>query len=248
MLDELKRWSEALASSTSMVSGDHLTPAAEAAGEMFRYLQEVVADRRQNPGSAIIDRLIAAGDKEDRVSHDELVSNLILFLFAGHETTTSLLANGMLRLLYYPSQLADLRTNLSDADLVRNAVQEMLRFDGALYISMRVALEDFTWRGKSIKIGDRVFLYQMSADRDPDVFVRADEFDIRRADAHKHVAFGYGIHFCLGAPLARLEAEIAFPAFLRRYQNVRLADHSIPWKNNLVLRGPTSLRLEISRD
>ncbi len=242
-LDDLKRWSDDLASSTATAGEDLFRRAATATAEMSAYLMGVVAQRRANPGTAIIDRLIAAHEGQDRLSHDELVSNLILFLFAGHETTTNLLANGLRTLLRNPAQLADLRANLDDRDLVRNTIDEILRYDGALYISLRVAMQDFEWQGRRVKTGDRVFLYHLSANRDHRAFKDPDHFDIRRADASRHIAFGYGIHFCLGAPLARLEMEIALPALLRKYPQMALAEDRAVWKDNLVLRGLRALHL-----
>lgn len=247
-LDDLKRWSDAIASSTATAGDDLYSRAATATVEMAAYLTGVVAERRNNPGHAIIDRLIAAHEGEDRLSHDELVANLILFLFAGHETTTNLLCNGVRTLLRNPAQLADLRANLSDRDLVRNTVEEILRFDGALYLSLRVAVQDFSWHGRSVKAGDRVFLYHLAANRDHRAFADPDRFDIRRPDATRHIAFGYGIHFCLGAPLARLEMEIALPALLARYPRMTLADPGVAWKDNLVLRGPARLHLDVGSE
>ncbi|MBX3499976.1 MAG: cytochrome P450 [Alphaproteobacteria bacterium] len=243
ILDDLKRWSDGFATSTAGTGEDLFRRAAVATSEMGAYLQDFLARRRENPGNAIIDALIDARDGKDRLSNDELVANLILFLFAGHETTTNLLSNGLRTLLRNPDMLADLRANLDDRDLVRNTVEEMLRHDGALFMSMRVALQSFEWHGRSIEAGQRVFLYHLSANRDPRVFDGPDRFDIRRKDASRHIAFGYGIHFCLGAPLARLEVEVALPALLRRYRDLALADDQVRWKTNFVLRGPTSLML-----
>ena len=245
ILDELKRWSDALASSTAGTGQELHRAASHATVEMAAYLRGYIETRRRNPGDAIIDRLIDAQEGSDRLSHDELISNLILFLFAGHETTTNLLSNGLRTLLRHPDQLADLRAHLGDVGVVRNAIEEMLRYDGALFISMRVALQDFDWHGRPVRKGDRVFLYQLAANRDPRAFADPDRFDIRRADASRHIAFGYGIHFCLGAPLARLEMEVALPALLRRWPSIRLAEDQVAWKNNIVLRGPKSLLLDL---
>ena len=244
LLDDLKRWSDGLASSTAS-GGDLYSRAAAAVSEMGAYLAGFIAERRRKPGTSIIDALIAAHDGRDRLSADELVSNLILFLFAGHETTTNLLSNGLRTLLLHPAELADLRRHLDDLDLVQNTVEEILRHDGALFLSMRVAREGFDWHGRAIKPGDRVFLYHLAANHDPRSFAAPERFDIRRPDARKHIAFGYGIHFCLGAPLARLEMEVALPALLRRYPTIRLREDTALWKDNLVLRGPRSLRLDV---
>jgi cytochrome P450 len=245
VMDDLKRWSDGIASSTSSSHGDAFQHATDATLEMAAYLKGVIAKRRASPGSAIIDRMIAAQEGNDRLSHDELISNLILFLFAGHETTTNLLSNGLRRLLMVPVQLADLRAHLNDRDVVKGAIEEILRYEGALFVSLRLVLRDFEWRGRQIKAGQRVFLYHLSANRDPEAFPASEKFDIRRSDAAKHIAFGYGIHFCLGAPLARLEMELALPALLKRYPKIALADSSVQWKDNLVLRGPKSLRLHL---
>ena len=242
VVDDLKRWSDGLATSTS-TGKDIYAEAAAAVSEMGAYLAGFVAERRRRPGNSVVDALIAAHDGQSRLDADELIGNLILLLFAGHETTTNLLANGLRTLLLNPAQMAALRANLDDADLVRNAIEEILRYDGALFLSLRVARTGFDWDGRSIRPGDRVFLYHLAANHDPAVFDRPERFDIRRPDAGKHIAFGYGIHFCLGAPLARLEMEIALPALLRRYPNLRLADPAIAWKDNFTLRGPKSLLL-----
>jgi cytochrome P450 len=245
-LEDLKRWSDGIASSTTTGAGEELyRRAAYDVVEMATYLTGVIAQRRANPGTAIIDRMIAAHEGEDRLSQDELISNLILFLFAGHETTTNLLANGLRTLLRNPEQLEDLRANLDNKDVVRNTTDEILRYDGAVFVSLRTAVQDFEWHGQKIKTGHRIFLYHIAANRDRRAFKEPNRFDIRRADVGKHIAFGYGIHFCLGAPLARLEMEIALPALLRKYPRLSLDDPGVVWKDNLILRGMEGLRLRV---
>lgn len=245
-IKDLQRWSDGIASSTATGAGEELyRRAAYDVVEMAAYLAGVIAERRAHPGTAIIDRMIAAHEGEDRLSQDELISNLILFLFAGHETTTNLLSNGLRTLLCNPRQLADLRANLDDKVLVRNAIDEILRYDGAVFVSLRMAAQDFEWQGQQIKKGHRVFLYHIAANRDRRMFKDPDRFDIRRADAPRHIAFGYGIHFCLGAPLARLEMEVALPALLKRYPDMALADPRVAWKDNLILRGMEALKLRV---
>ena len=247
ILDDLKRWSAGLATSTAAATGEDIyRRAALATVEMGSYLADYVEDRRRNPGSVIIDGLIAARDGQDRLSSDELVSTVILLLFAGHETTTNLLSNGLRSLLLAPAQLADLRAHLDDAALIRNTVEEMLRYDGALFMIPRVAKQDFQWHGRSIAAGDRVFLYNLAANRDPRAFADPDRLDIRREDAPRNIAFGYGIHFCLGAPLTRLEVEVALPALLRRYSRIALVEPEMAWKSNMLLRGPQRLRLMVA--
>ena len=244
VVNDLKRWSDGVASSTA-TGTDIYSAAAAAVSEMGAYLAGFVAERRGRPGNSVIDALIAAHDGEARLSSDELVGNLILLLFAGHETTTNLLANGLRTLLLNPDQLADLKAHLDDVELVRNTVEEILRYDGALFLSFRVAKERFDWRGRTIRPGDRVFLYHLAANHDPAAFAAPERFDIRREDARRHVAFGYGIHFCLGAPLARLEMEVALPALLRRYPELSLQEDTVCWKDNFALRGPKTLMLGV---
>jgi len=247
IVDDLKRWSADLATSTAAATGEDIyRRAARATVEMGAYVADYVKQRRGQPGNAIIDGLIAARDGEDRLSGDELVSTVILLLFAGHETTTNLLSNGLRSMLSSPGQVADLRAHPDDRALLRNTVEEFLRFDGALFMVPRVAKQGFRWHDRDIAAGDRVFLYNLAANRDPRVFADPDRFDIRRKDAGRHIAFGYGIHFCLGAPLARLEIEVALPALLRRYARIELVDPTPEWKSNMLLRGPHQLRLEVA--
>jgi cytochrome P450 len=245
IIDDLKRWSDGLASGTA-TNEDIYHRAAHATSEMAAYMRDFIVERRRKPGTAIIDGLIAARDGQDRLNDEELVSNIILLLFAGHETTTNLLSNGLRTLLSNPDQLADLRANLDDATLLKNTIEEMLRYDGSLFMVPRVAKQAFDWHGKQIAAGDRVFLYNLVANRDPRMFANAERFDIRRADASRHIAFGYGIHFCLGAPLSRLEMDVALPALLKRYAKIELPDAEMAWKPNLLLRGPREMRVRVS--
>ena len=139
----------------------------------------------------------------------------------------------------------DLRSNLDDVDLVRNAVEEMLRFDGPSISMVRVAAADFEWHGQRIAKGDRLFLMMCVGNRDPRVFADPDRFDIRRDDAKKNFTFGYGIHFCIGAPLARLEAEIAFPLLLQRYPGLELAEDDPPWSDSILTRGMLHMTVRV---
>jgi cytochrome P450 len=169
----------------------------------------------------------------------------LLLLFAGHETTTQLLANGLYWLLRDPAALAELRAHLDDAALVENAVEEMLRHDGPSLSMVRVAAADFAWHGARIRKGERVFLFQSAANRDPRIFAEPDRLDLRRANAGEHLTFGYGIHFCIGAPLARLEARIAFPRILGRFPGIALTDAEPPWSDSILTRGMLELRVRV---
>ena len=148
VLKDLHRWSDAIAKGLGAPGEDTIRPPAYAAAEMTAYLTAFIAERRAHPGTAIIDKLIAARDGDDRMSAEELIGNLILFLFAGHETTMNLLSNGLHTLIRHSEQLADLRANLDDAAVVGGAVEEILRYDGALFMLTRFAALDFEWHGQ----------------------------------------------------------------------------------------------------
>jgi cytochrome P450 len=158
-------------------------------------------------------------------------------LIAGHETTTNLIGNGMLALLQNPDQLELLR---ADPSLIPNAVEEFLRHCGPVQFTHRIALEDLPLGGQTIRKGQLVFLFLAAANRDPNHFADPERLDVKRV-VHKHVAFGMGHHFCLGAPLARMEAQIAFTTLLRRLKNLRLATDTLVYRENFNLRGLNSL-------
>ncbi|NQV60881.1 MAG: cytochrome P450 [Alphaproteobacteria bacterium] len=243
ILHDLHRWSDDIAKGLGAPGEDIIRPPAYATYEMTAYLMDFIAARRANPQDAIIDLLIAARDGDDRMSTDELIGNLILFLFAGHETTMNLLSSGVRTLLRHPEQMQDLRDNLDDRSVVAGAVEEILRYDGALFMLMRYAAQDFEWHGRGISKGDKIFLYCLAANHDWRKFEQPDRFDIRRPDSKQHIAFGYGPHFCLGGPLARLEMEVALPALLRRFPKLSLAHDDVTWRNKLSLRGQPAMQL-----
>jgi cytochrome P450 len=188
---------------------------------------------------------LSARERDDRLSHEEIVATALLLLFAGHETTTQLIANGLYWLLRRPDELAAFRTNADDARYVENAVEEMLRFDGPSLSMVRVAAQDFEWHGQRIGRGERVFLFMSAANRDPRVFADPDRLDLRRANAGEQLTFGYGIHFCTGAPLARLEGQVAFPRVLRRFPKLALADPDPQWSDSILTRGMLELRVRV---
>ncbi|WP_229857704.1 cytochrome P450, partial [Streptomyces anandii] len=188
---------------------------AAAAGSMARYLAELVDRKRGRPGDDLMSALIHGPDDEgDRLSHDELLGMAWLLLVAGHETTVNLVSNGVLALLTHPDQLAALRADLT---LIDAAVEEMLRYDGPVETpTYRFTNEPVTIGDTVVPGGGELVLVAMAdANRDPARFASPDTFDISR-DARGHVAFGHGIHYCLGAPLARLEARIAIRTLLER--------------------------------
>ena len=233
-LSRFKPWSDDMA---LFVGGALLTPekydrAEAATREMSAYFLALIADRRARPQDDLISALVAAEAAGDVMSEEELAATCILLLFAGHETTANLLANGLFYLLQNPEQLALLRRR---PGLVASAVEEMLRYDGPAAALVRVALEDVQLHGRTIARGQRVVTMLNAANRDPRQFPDADRFDVTR-EPNRNIAFGHGIHFCLGAPLARLEGRIALPIVLRRLQEIALLAEP-EWHDTLVLRG-----------
>jgi cytochrome P450 len=191
----------------------------------------------------MLSTLIAARDDDSgRLDDDELIATAILFLFAGHETTTSLLAMGSMALIDAPAQR---RRLLDDPASAAACVEECLRFDGPTPSMVRIASEDITIGRYAIRRGERVVALLGAANRDPDVFHNPNDFDITRTP-NPHVTFGYGPHFCLGAPLARLEAQIALPALHRRFPEMVRADGNVPWSDGMTLRGPLALPVRLT--
>ena len=184
------------------------------------------------------------GSGGDRLSEDELVATCILLLFAGHETTTNHIANGMLALLRFPGELQALR---ADASLAPRAIEELLRYDGPSGAQVRVVKVGQVMRGKTLRPGDRVFLMLNAANRDPDTYDQPDRLQLGRGGP-AHLTFGFGMHICLGFPLARMEGQVALPAVLRHWRKIELAvpEARIEWLNSMVFRGMQSLPLRVS--
>lgn len=191
-----------------------------AALEFIMYFHNMFDQRRAAPQDDLISGLVQVEEDGDKLDAQELISMVFLLLLAGHETTFNLITNGTLTLLKHPDSLRQLRENSS---LMRTAIEEMLRYEGPLGTStMRWAMEDLEIRGQKIARGELVLSSLLAANRDPQVFANPDIFDITR-DPNRHIAFGHGIHYCLGAPLARLEGTVAFSTLLHRLPNLRLA-------------------------
>ncbi|MEC9347324.1 MAG: cytochrome P450 [Pseudomonadota bacterium] len=248
-VDHLKRWSDALAQFvlTSKTNPDKYRVAADALAEMNDYFTGFLDRRRAEPGTLVTDGLIAATDEGDRLTADELVASCVLLLFAGHETTTQLMANGLHALIQHPDQMADFRASRGDFPFVSRAVEELLRFDGPSLTSPRLAAEDIELHGKTIRAGQRIWLWNCAANRDEDVFEDGERLDLRRANAERHVTFGFGIHFCIGAPLAKLEAEVAFPVLLERFRDFEPVKPVQTWSDSYVSRGMTSFPVVVRR-
>ncbi|HTG20982.1 MAG TPA: cytochrome P450 [Reyranella sp.] len=208
----------------------------QARSELRAYLGDLLAFRRKTPGDDLLSGLAAVDADGDRISSGEVLSLAVLLLVAGHETTVNLIGNGVLALLRAPEQLALLRRS---PDLVGAAVDELLRFDGPVQITQRVATEDMEVVGCQVRRGDEILLVLGAANRDPAIFAEPHRLDVTR-DARRHVGFGGGIHHCLGAVLARMETQIALAALLDRFGRIELAGTPVR-RPTFTLRGLESL-------
>jgi len=239
--DLFHQWSTHLARSLDpLLPEDVLATSERSADEFTEYFAKLIAERREQPGEDLVSALVAAEQSGDRLSEEELLSTCILLLVAGHETTMNLIGNGMLALLRHPDQLARLR---AEPSLVTNAIEELLRYDGTVQMTGRTAKIPFEIAGNKVEAGEICIMLIGSANRDPERFDDPEHVDVTRRDI-KHLAFGAGAHYCLGAPLARVEAQIAFTEMLRRLpDSLRLAIDEPEWRENIVLRGLKSMPL-----
>lgn len=241
----LVAWSHALARGLDpafLVTTEERQAQLSARDELAAYLVEEIGRRRRSPGDDLVSDLVAMHDRGEPLSEAELVATCTLLLVAGHETTTSLIGNAVHALAQNPDQLDVLSREPS---LLPAVVEEVLRFDSPVQLTGRVALEDAEAGGVSTPRGTFLVLLIAAANRDPLAFDAPDRFDVRRASS-SHLAFGQGIHFCLGAPLARLEAQIALRALVGAFGTFRLAGEP-RWKDNAVLRGLARLEMEVGR-
>lgn len=213
---------------------------------LHRLFKRLIAMRRKAPQDDLITALVQAEEEGNKLSEDELIAMLLLLLLAGHETTVNLIGNGTLALLEHPDQLEKLNAN---ADLLDSAIEEMLRFTNPVQqIAPRYAVEDVELSGQRIPKGSHVMVSIASANRDDRIFDHPEVFDITRTP-NPHIAFGLGIHYCLGAPLVRLEARIGFTALLDRFPNLELAvpAHELEWRGGPSLRGLKKLPVQVKR-
>ncbi|WP_329241417.1 cytochrome P450 [Streptomyces canus] len=214
--------------------------AKEAVVAMLRFFTGLLADKRREPADDLLSDLIAVRDEGDRLSEDELMSLAFLILFAGYENTVQLIGNAVLALFQHPGQLAALR---GDPARLPAATEEFLRYEGpALLAIRRFPVEDVTIGGVTVPAGETVWVSPSAANRDPDRFSDPDRLDLAR-DASGHLALGHGIHYCLGAPLARAETEIALAALLARFPDLALAEPTPRWRNSLRARGLRALQV-----
>jgi cytochrome P450 PksS len=235
--DKFHRWSQAVVSLTSPTPTLSVLPRV---WKFIRYLRQFFKLRRRDPHDDLVSALIKAEESGDRLNEDELLAMVFLLLIAGHETTVNLIGNGTLALLENPNQMSRLQ---GEPALVKPAVEELLRYTAPVFTTTeRYALENTTIRDVTIPRGEMTLGVIGSANHDETVFENPDELQITR-DPNRHLSFGQGIHFCLGAPLARMEAQIAFTALLKRLPDLRLKSpvDSLRWRPSIFLRGLTSL-------
>lgn len=267
---QFKKWSDDLFATLGTVRKipPHLMQrAAQSLKEMTDFVTALSRERRENPRDDLLSTLLSVADDNgdllcphhspDSASHhaqhteqrvgereantiltqEELVANINILLSTGHETTTHLIGNGLLALMQHPDQMQKLQ---SQPAFLASAIEEMLRYDTPVQITYRSAIEDAEISGKTIRKGDLVNCILGSANRDPKRFTNADRFDITRNEG-RHLSFGLGIHFCIGASLVRLEAEIAFATILRRFPNIKPATETLEWQEHPIFRGLKSL-------
>jgi cytochrome P450 len=237
--DQLKQWSEDFA---ELLGNFQYNPGRAAhllrsVDEMTAYFSSAVQEHHNHPRDDVISALVTAELEGDRLTEEEIVANCILIMVGGQETTTNLIGNGILSLLRHPNQLARLRADLS---LIPSAIEELLRYESPIQHTTRVPPDDLILGGKTIRKGQTVIAVMGAANRDPERFPDPDWLDITRQD-NRHVAFAYASHFCFGAPLARLEGQVAFEAVLRRMPKLSLKPGPLSWRGNLDLRGLTAL-------
>ncbi len=225
-----------------VLSDDETEAAIESIATLGEYFSALLEERRRHPRDDLLSSLVEARENDDRLTDEEVVSTAILLFAAGFETTTNLLGNGLLALLTHQDQLADWRAH---PDIAPSAVEELLRFDSPVQFNLRTALEPAELLGEPIARGDRIVVLQGAANRDPARFENPEELDLRRED-NTPLSFGWGIHHCIGAALARMEGEIAFNAILARFPSVTSKDVDPHWRPSFTLRGLLELPLRLS--
>ncbi len=216
--------------------------------KLLKFFEDLIDLRRREPDGKLIAKLIAVEEEGDHLSRDELIGMIFLLLFAGHETSVNLIGNGLMALIDHPEQMALLRR---DPSLMEGAVEEFLRYTNPVeHGTPRFALEDLEIAGTRVRKGEMVILLLAAANRDEAVFREPDRFDILRRDNGRHLALGFGLHYCLGSSLARLETRIALNALLRRFPDLALAvpRDAVPWRQATGLRGVVRLEVKLGAE
>jgi cytochrome P450 len=244
-LGRLKRLSDEMAlfigsAREASAKYDRAEAATREMAELFRALIE---EKRSAPQRDLLSELVHLDDAGDRLSDDELVAMCVLLLFAGHETTTHHIANGLAALLRFPGEMEKLRRQPS---LAPTAVEELLRYDGPIGAQVRIVQEPQAFHGRTFNTGERVFLMMNAANRDERAYADPDRVDLGRHGV-AHLTFGFGAHICLGFPLARLEGQVALPALLARWRQIEPEGERSEWMDSMVLRGMTAFPLRVRR-
>jgi cytochrome P450 len=237
--EQLKVWSAdfAMMLGNYQHNPDHIPRVLRSVEEMTAYFRAAIRRQRTHPRPGLIHSFLTAEVQGDRFTEDEVIANVIVTMVGGQETTTNLIGNGMLTLLRHPSEFERLRNDLT---LIPSAVEELLRYESPSQQTARLAPEDVELGGRPIRKRQAVIAVMAAANRDPERFADPDRLDLTRQD-NRHVAFGWGSHFCFGAPLARIEGQIAFDTMLRKMPNLALQPGPLVWRENLGLRGLTAL-------
>jgi cytochrome P450 len=238
---QLKTWSADFAEMLGNFqhNPDRVGRARLATEEMVRYFRSAIREQSRRQSGGLIQLLVEASAGGARLTEDEVIANVIVTMVGGQETTTNLIGNGLLTLTRNPEALAQLR---DDPEVLESAVEELLRYESPSQHTARLAPDDLTLGGKQIRKKDAVMAVMAAANRDPARFSDPDRLDLTRPN-NRHVAFGWAAHFCFGAPLARIEAQVAFPALLERLRNLQLLPSPLVWRSNLGLRGLTALHV-----
>jgi len=234
-----KVWSDDIAEASTWLAPT-LERAHASQQAMVIYLQDLVAQRRRAPRDDLLSALMR-DEQGSQLSEQELLATCVFLLFAGHETTTNLIGNAVLAVLRHPRQRQRLQ---ADPGLIGSAIEELLRYDSPVQAAFRRATDDFELGGQHIRQGDHLLLLLGAANRDPEQFPNPDQLDLGRRD-NRHVAFGLGPHFCLGAAIARLEGQIALQTLFTRFPNTQLGTGRLTWRPNVLFRGLESLPVVI---
>jgi cytochrome P450 len=237
--ESLKKWSIDFAEilGNFQHNPDRIARVLESVEDMSAYFRAAIRRQKTDPSEGLVHSLTLASADGTYLTEDEIVANCILTMIGGQETTTNLIGSGVLTLLRHPGQM---RMLCDDPSLVASAVEELLRFESPIQHTARVAPEDVTLGGKKIRRGESVIAVIAAGNRDPQRFPAPDTLDLKRAD-NRHLAFGWAAHYCFGAPLARIEGQVAFATLLRRLDHLVLASDRIVWRENLGLRGLATL-------
>ncbi|MBW4632296.1 MAG: cytochrome P450 [Iphinoe sp. HA4291-MV1] len=235
---QLHQWTNVLSRILDpLVSLEEYKAMNKATEEIQEYLRTLIAEREKDPQADLISNLIAAKEQNDRLSQKELLAICTLLFGAGEETTGNTIGNGMLALLQHPNQIEQLKR---EPTKIQSAVEEIIRYDSAIQMLTRIATDNLEIGNRTIKAGEKIVLCLGAANRDPKQFPEPDELNINR-EQNQHVAFADSIHYCLGAALARVEAQIAINTLIQQFPDLKLASNKLEWKKSIVIRGLKAL-------